>query len=182
MSFSAGLRALVLAFGAGLAIAVAGAPAGALEAPPGSKNFTPPADVPNYFSNESGPFHSGATAHTAQPSAVPVAIAPPVHGGHAVASRRDSRHRHPTRLAKGGGRTRLAHGKTSGHRQVAHAGATRHGHASKPIVAHASALRRGYTPDPKVAHAAVAHLHGKTVAAKSRAAVSKAKHPARSHG
>ncbi len=166
MSLSRRRRHLALAFCVGLVLAVAGAPAGAVEAPPGSKNFTPPADVPNYFSNESGPFQGGANAHSAPPGAVPVAAAPASRGGRAVASRRTARHHHPARVAKASRRTRLAHGKASAHRQVAHAGAARRRHAS----------------GPKVAHAPVRHLAGKAVAAKSRAASSKGKPLARAHG
>ncbi len=175
MSLPQRLRRLALGCGVGLALAVAGAPADAVEAPPGSKNFTPPSGVPNYFSNESGPFQGGANARNAQPGAVPVVAAPAAHGKRVVASRRTSRHHHqPTHVAKASGRTRLAHGKASAHRQVAHAGAVRHGHASGPRVAHAAGS--------KVAHAPARHLAGKAVAAKTRAASSKVKHPARAHG
>ncbi|MGC2411973.1 MAG: hypothetical protein WA459_04660, partial [Stellaceae bacterium] len=62
MSLPQRLRRLALGCGVGLALAVAGARADAVEAPPGSKNFTPPSGVPNYFSNESGPFQGGANA------------------------------------------------------------------------------------------------------------------------
>jgi hypothetical protein len=174
MSLSPRLRHLAIAICVGLAIAVAGTPADAVEAPPGSRNFTPPSDVPNYFSNESGPFQGRATARNAQPEAVPVVAAPTSHRGRAVASRRASRHHHPGHVAKAGGRTRLAHGRASGHRQVAHAGAVRRGHASGPKVAHAAGSR--------MAHAPAGHLAGKTVAAKTRAASSKNKHLARAHG
>ena len=49
------LRDLTLALCIGLAATMAGAQSAAVAAPPGSKNFTPPPYVPNYFSNESGP-------------------------------------------------------------------------------------------------------------------------------
>ena len=179
MSRSVRLCDLALAFSIGLGLAFLGAPAHAIEAPAGSKNFTPPGDVPNYFSNESGPFRGGAAASTAQQGAVPVVAAPAVvapvaHSGRAMATHRTSGHHHPGRVAKAGGHTRLAHGKAGGHRQVAHAGTARHGHAPGPKVAHAAG--------PKVAHVTAGHLAGKTVAAKSRAASSKGKHPARAHG
>ena len=191
MSLSRRLRALALGFGVGLAAALAGAPADAVEAPPGSKNFTPPTGVPNYFSNESGPFHSGgATTRAAQPAEVPVAIAPAVHDGRALASRRTPGRHHPAHLGKAGGHTRVAHGKESGHRQVAHASAARRGHspeqkvvhAAGPKVAHAVGTKIAHAAASKSAHAAAGHLAGKTVAAKSRAASSKGKHPARAHG
>jgi len=224
------LHPLALALCFGLGVAVAGGPADAVEAPPGSKNFTPPPEVPNYFSNESGPFHSGAIARSAEPGAVPMVAAPASRDGHAVASRRAASRHHPAHLAKATGRTRLAHGKVSAHRQVAHAGAARRGHAAEskiahagatrrghaaepkiahagaarhghaaeakvahagaarrshaaePKVTHAGAARRGHAAEPKVAHAPVRHIAGKTIAAKSHAASSKAKHPARAHG
>jgi hypothetical protein len=191
MSFPLRLRDLALAFSVGLALVLTGAPAHAIEAPPGSKNFTPPADVPNYFSNESGPFRGGAAAHAAQPGAVPVVAAPASHGGRAVAARRTSRHHHPAHLAKAGGHTRLAHGQSGGYRQVAHAGSARRGHAPGPRVAHAAGPKVAHVAGSKVAHAAAGskvahaatgHPAGKTVAAKSRAASSKGKHPARAHG
>jgi hypothetical protein len=72
MSLRRRLRRLLLAVGASLAVVVAALPVAAVETPPGSKNFTPPRNVPNYFSNESGPFNGGAGARTAQPGPVPV--------------------------------------------------------------------------------------------------------------
>jgi hypothetical protein len=62
-----GVRGLALS---GLLIvcgALAGAPSQAFEPPQGSKNFTPPSSVPNYVSNEAGPFGRGSSA--AQPGA-----------------------------------------------------------------------------------------------------------------
>lgn len=66
------LRAL---FAASLLLgALAGAPAGAIEPPPGTRNFTPPSSVPNYFSNEAAAFRGGARA--ALPAADRFNIAP----------------------------------------------------------------------------------------------------------
>jgi hypothetical protein len=157
MSLSRRLRPLALAFCVALAAGLAGMPADAVEAPPGSTNFTPPADVPNYFSNESGPFQGGANARNTQPGAGPsVAVSAPRRGG-----------RHPVaRAAKARGRYRLAHGRASAHRQFAHVGAARGGKAS----------------GSKTAHAQVRPGTGKALAAKSRAASSKSKHTARAHG
>ena len=42
--------------------ALAGNPAAAIEPPPGTRNFTPPSSVPNYFSNEAAAFRGGARA------------------------------------------------------------------------------------------------------------------------
>ena len=80
MSLSRRLRPPALALGVALAIAAAGIPVGAVEAPPGSKNFTPPADVPNYFSNESGPFQGGANARGSAVAADPNLAAPVPRG------------------------------------------------------------------------------------------------------
>jgi hypothetical protein len=165
MSLSRRLRCKALALGVALAIAVAGAPADAVEAPPGSKNFTPPRDVPNYFSNESGPFQGGANARNAQSGTAPIVAAPASRGKALTASRRNARH-HAARIAKARGRTRLANGKASAHRQVVHAGAAHGGKASGPRMAHAQAKS----------------ATGKAVAAKSRAASSKGKRIARAHG
>jgi len=161
MSLSRRLRRLALALGAALAIAVAGAPADAVEAPPGSKNFSPPGYVPNYFSNESGPFQGGAHARSAQPDTAPIVAAPAARGRAVASSRRNVRHH-----AKARARTRLAHAKASAHRQVVHVGAARSGKASGPKTAHAQTRSAG----------------GKAIAAKSRAASSKGKRIARAHG
>ena len=63
-------RCPALAIPLALVFALAGAPAEAAEPPPGSKNFTPPSTVPNYFSNENTPFQSGAEAPAAQPGQI----------------------------------------------------------------------------------------------------------------
>jgi hypothetical protein len=153
MSLSRRLRALALVLGVAFAAAVAGGPADAVEAPPGSKNFSPPGYVPNYFSNESGPFQGGANTRNAQSETAPIVAAPGSRDRVAAASRRNSRH-HAGRLAKAKGRTRLAH-----------AGAA---HGAKAAGA-------------KTAHAQVKPVAGKAVAAK-RAASSKGKRIARAHG
>jgi hypothetical protein len=160
MSLRRRLPLRALALGLALAAAVAGGPTAAVAAPPGSKNFTPPADVPNYFSNESGPFQGGANARNAQSDTAGNAAAPASPGRALTASRRTARH-HAARLAKARGRTRLAHVKASAHRQFAHAGTAS---ASKTV------------------HAQVRSVGGKAVAAKSRAASSKNKRIARAHG
>jgi hypothetical protein len=155
-------RSLRLALAIALATTVAGMPADAVEAPPGSKNFTPPADVPNYFSNESGPFQGGTTARDAQPATAPIVAAPASRGRAPAASRRSGRH-YAARARAGG---RLAHDRAVAHRQFAHAVAA-HG-------ARASAAR--------TAHAHVRPAAGKAVAAKTPAASGKGKHLAAAHG
>jgi hypothetical protein len=162
MSLSQRLHGLALVLGAAFVIVVAGAPADAVEAPPGSKNFSPPADVPNYFSNESGPFQGGANTRNAPSDTAPIVAAPASRGGALAASRRDAR-RH---AARGRGRTRLAHGKAAAHRQLAHAGAP----------------RSARVPASRAAHVQVRPASGKAIAAKSRAAASKGKRVAAVHG
>jgi hypothetical protein len=162
MSLSWRLWTLPLALSIGLAAAVANVPAEAVETPPGTTNFTPPAYVPNYFSNESGPFQGGASARDA--GVGPSLAAPAPRGRGAVLSHRVDRH-HPGRAAKAAGRGRLAHDRAVAHRQFAHAVAV-HG-------ARASGAR--------TAHAQVGHATGKAVAAKTPAA-GKGKHITAAHG
>src|SRR5689334_3999473 len=92
MSLSGRLRAPALALAVALGFAAAGVPAGAVEPPPGTKNFSPPGYVPNYFSNESGPFQGGANARNAQSETTPFVAAPGSRGRVAVASRGGPRH------------------------------------------------------------------------------------------
>ena len=162
MSFPRRLCPRALALGVAFALGLAGVSADAVEAPPGSKNFTPPGYVPNYFSNESGPFQGGANTRNAQSETAPIVAAPGARGRVAASSRRNARH-HGARLAKGKARTRLAQGKAKAttQRQLARAGAAR---------------------GAKTAHAQARPAPGKGVAAKSRAASSKAKRIARAHG
>lgn len=56
------VRRLALLMAAVVTIGAAIMPAGAVEPPLGSRNFTPPAYAPDYFSNESGPFHTVPSA------------------------------------------------------------------------------------------------------------------------
>src|ERR1700693_2008462 len=106
------LRHLMLAAGVMLALAMAGVPVRAVAAPPGSKNFTPPGYVPNYFSGEAQSFQGNATARPAQPGAGPGFATPAPRGAVAVAvASRGSGRRHAVRVAQGRGRLRLAHGR-----------------------------------------------------------------------
>ncbi len=66
-------------------LALCGPPSQAFEPQLGSKNFTPPSFVPNYFSNEAAPFGRGA--QTAQPGADRFNTAPAApSGGYAAAA------------------------------------------------------------------------------------------------
>jgi hypothetical protein len=51
-------------------------PAGAAEAPPGSKNFSSPGSVPDYFSNEAAPFVASPNPHPAPAEPAPATAAP----------------------------------------------------------------------------------------------------------
>ena len=169
------LRHLMLAAGLALAAAVAGAPVHAVAAPPGSKNFTPPGYVPNYFSGEAQSFRGTATAHAAQPGAGPGFAAPSPRRTVAVASRQSGRH-HAVRAAQGRGRVRLAHGRATTHRQSVHARIGRAG------AGRAQVARSARAPVPRVAHAQRGAARSKAVATGSRAAPGKGRSAARGHG
>jgi len=166
------LRRLALAGCVVLAALTAGAALDAVAAPPGSKNFTAPASVPNYFSNEAGSFRGDATARAAQ-SGAPTLAAPAPHSRVAAASHRIGRH-HAGGTAKARGHVRLARGKAGAHRQLARA---RHGGA-----VHATAARSARSAAPRMAHAQHGPARSKAVAAKSRPAPGKGKSAARARG
>jgi hypothetical protein len=100
-------RVLVLLAGLGLAGALPGSAAQAIEPPAGSKNFTPPASVPSYFSNEAGAIQGRA----ASTGPTPVVSAPVPRGRFAIAARRDHHHGHSTRRASARGHSRYAHAR-----------------------------------------------------------------------
>ncbi|MGE5271923.1 MAG: hypothetical protein ACM3JG_19875 [Thiohalocapsa sp.] len=139
---AAGLMAVgPLAIGL-LVVGLPAAPAAAVEMPGGTKNFTPPGYVPNYFSNESGSFNGGASARAAQRAITPAVAAP--------SQRRVvefHRHGHHARRYAGvRGRTRFAH----------HHSAHHHGVAPHRAAYHS---RGGGRPAPRIAarHRSVGH-------------------------
>jgi hypothetical protein len=169
------LRHLMLAAGVALALAVAGAPVHAVAAPPGSKNFTPPGYVPNYFSGEAPSFQGNATGRPApsgasQPRVGPGFVAPASRGTVAVASRGVGR-RHAARAARGRGQFRLAHGRATTYRQSVHA-----------RVGRAQVARSARAPGPRVAQAQHGPARSKAVATGSRPAPGKGRSAARGHG
>lgn len=96
--------------------AVAGRPAHAVEPPPGSRNFTPPGSVPNYFSNESAPFQGGAGARAATPPA-----GDQFNAGQPAADTAAAPRRRTARAAaapRGRQLGKLAHGKALSSRQA----------------------------------------------------------------
>ncbi len=137
MNLRCSLRCLALAAGLVLMAGLMAGPAGAVEAPAGSKNFTPPPYAPDYFSNESGPFHSGANARAAAPPAVTNFAAPSSPRRTAVASHRYARHR-VLRVAKARGRHPRRHvvHRMAGRRHIAHLRTARRGKAAVRRVAH----------------------------------------------
>jgi hypothetical protein len=80
------------------------------EPPAGSRNFSPPAAVPNYFSNESGPVLGTPAARPAEPAPAPAAAATPVPAPTAVSEARPPRR--IVRIIKSRDRNRTAQAKT----------------------------------------------------------------------
>jgi len=169
------LRHLMLAAGVALAAVVAGAPVHAAAAPPGSKNFTPPGYVPNYFSGEGPSFQGNATARPAPSGAGPGFAAPAARRTVVAASRGIGR-RHAARAAQGRGRLRLAHGRATTYRQSVHARVVHAGAGRARVVTSAR------TPGPRVAQALHGPVRSKAVAARSRPMPGKGRSAARGHG
>lgn len=201
-SFCRGLRALALAAGVVFAAGMTGAPAGAVEAPPGSKNFTPPGYVPDYFSNESRAVRGGATAGTARSGAGPAVAAPALTApGRRVATapRRHPRH-HAGRPARARDRIKLARGKVSAHRHVVHPRRARHGTASarrhlihtqmardgkvsaRRHLVRAHSVHSAKASEARAVHARTRPSSRKAVAAKTRRAPARIRHVARGRG
>jgi len=150
----------LLLFATGVLLAAA---AGAAEPPGGAANFRPPGYVPDYFSNESGPFRGAGGAVAAPPSAAPVVAAPAPHP--AVAARRHVR-RHLVSAAK-----------ARGHRRLVGRRAAVHGHAIHNLRA-----RAGKPPHALARRHPVNVARGKSVAAKRSGAPAKGKRLARASG
>jgi hypothetical protein len=172
------LRHLMLAAGVALAAAVAGAPVDAVAAPPGSKNFTPPGYVPNYFSGEAPSFQGNAATQPVQPGASQPRVGPGFAAPQSTvaAASRGLGRRHAVRAAQGRGRLRLAHGRATAHRQLVDA---RAGHAGTGRARVATSAR---APGPRVAQARHGPATSKAVAARSRPAPGKGRSAARGHG
>lgn len=149
MTLRRGIRRRMLVVCLMLAVAAAGT-SYAIEPPPGSRNFTAPGFVPNYFSNEAAPFHGGAAARPAQPVGDQFnAASPPT--SRAAAPRRQarkgsvsaSRAKHRGKLVRG----KRSYSKAGASRQAARAGARRSGkpvaarHAARPAAGKAVAVR-----------------------------------------
>lgn len=179
MSRGGSLRALLLAASLGLAASMAGAPADAVEASLGTKNFNPPGFVPNYFSNEGGSAR-GAGAGTAQAAGTPI-VATPAARSESVAS-----HPHARHLARqktwAHGRFAVARGKAGPHHHVVRAHAARSGRpASRSHTAQAAGVNHA-RGQAVAAKGRSAPSKGRAIAAKGRPAPAKTKHPARARG
>src|SRR5258707_15311238 len=93
-------QALVLA----LVATFAAAPAIAVEPPPGTKNFSVPSGVPNYFSNEVGAPHGSGGIVRPAPAPSAIAAAPSGRSRGAVgAPRRGGRYHPADGRGRGGG-------------------------------------------------------------------------------
>jgi hypothetical protein len=154
-----------------LALCVAFASVHAIAAP-GSKNFTSPPYVPNYFSSEAGSFQGNATAQAPQPGAGPVFAAPAPRRTVAVASRRAARY-HAVRVTRAHRYLRLVRSKAAAHRQYLDARIARV-QVFRAGVADSRAARRA-NAQPRAAG-------GKAIAAKTRPAPIKGKSFARARG
>jgi len=106
--------AVCLAYGAGLGAEMAVA----VEPPSGSRNFTAPNHVPNYFSNETAPFRGTSGGQTASPGGGPVVVGPVQAQHGTVASSRRARQQS---VHAGRQRAKLARGKAGRHGQVVRA-------------------------------------------------------------
>jgi len=148
---------------AGLAIAAAAVPsAGFAEPPPGSRNFSPPPAVPNYFSNESGPVLGTPAARPTEPAPAPAAAAPtPVLPPTAASQAKPPRH--VMRMIKSRDRSRTAQAKTraADKRKIFAAGRTR---SAKAVMV---TVRSDKPHSARLAHA-VPHAKATPAAAKGQ--------------
>jgi hypothetical protein len=162
--FASAVRRFALGFAlaGGLAgLALSGAPSQAFEPQPGSKNFTPPSFVPNYFSDEAALF--GRASQTAQPAGDRFNTAPvAASGGYAVTSE-PSRN---TTASAGRARYRgkLAHGRTG--RVKSASSRTVRAHAGGASVhranVHGASVHGAHSRGPR---GRSAHSHSSTTAA-----------------
>ena len=148
---------------AGLAIAAAAAvPSAVAEPPAGSRNFTPPAVVPNYFSNESGPVLGTPAVRPAEPAPAPAAAAPAPPPPMAV--ERPPERRHVVRYVKppDRGRTAQAKPRVADKRKIVAASRARSAKAAT------IAARSDKPRSARVAHAEPQAAKGRPAAAKGQ--------------
>ena len=160
---------------AGLTLAAAAAiPSSAIAEPPaGSRNFSPPAAVPNYFSNESGPILGTPAARPPQPAPVPVIAVPAPAPRQVVAVERKAE-RHSAKTAKSRDQSRTTQAKTraADKPKTAVAGSIRNARAAGRVVAKTDKPRtvKLAHAEPRAAKALPAATKGqRTRAAEKRA-------------
>lgn len=134
----------LVALAVGLVVGAAGLPAAAVETPVGSKNFTAPRSVPNYFTNESGALTGAAGARGGQWRAPDYAASrayPRSSYGYAAATHRFVHH--GGHLAARSRYRHLAHGRVGAHRHFVHLalrGRRRQALHARPAAAHHRAV------------------------------------------
>jgi hypothetical protein len=137
------LRRWAIAAGLTLAAAIA-VPSGAIaEPPPGSRNFNPPAAVPNYFSNESGPILGTPAARPVAIAPAPVVVPPPASRPLPVIASGRKAERHAAKTMKSRDRSRTAQAKSrpGDRRKIAAAGPARNAKASARVAARSDKQR-----------------------------------------
>jgi hypothetical protein len=156
--------AVCVAYGGGLGAEMAVA----VEPASGSRNFTAPRHVPNYFSNETAPFRGASGGQTASPGNSPVVVIPRTVNGGSVESNRHARQKS---VQAGRHRARLARGKVR-RGQAVHARLARGGKAVVARRGHSVAAKRKATINARRPAAAKAqgikNQGGKTRSAKSQ--------------
>ena len=144
-----------------VAVIVGFAAPGVAEPPAGSKNFSSPGFVPNYFSNESGPVMQNPAPLPDQAIPAPVTAAPARQPSPAVAVERKAA-RHAVKAARSQDRHRTAHAKA--------------GAANKRKVVSA---KSGKSKAVRLAHAEPHGAKGKPTAAKAQRGGAAEKHAGR---
>jgi hypothetical protein len=145
------LRRLTLAVCLVCGLGAVAETAAAVELPSGSRNFTAPSHVPNYFSNETAPFRGTSGGQTAAPGAGPVVAVP----GTAVPEAASSRAARQHSVQAGRQRARLARDKVGRHgHHAVHARASRGG---KAVVARGISVRSKAVASARRAAPAKAH-------------------------
>jgi hypothetical protein len=140
-----------------LVVAAVGVPAWAIETPAGSKNFSAPRYVPNYFSNETGAFTGAVGARGVGPGTAPVYAAPrPAsrsHYGYAAPHRTGRYRGHAAARRR---YHHLVHGRMRAPRHFVHVAA--HGRRqslhARSAVAHHRAVRPRSRSSARIRHIA----------------------------
>ena len=178
------MRRGVLAVALILGSALAGPPAGAIEPPPGTKNFTPPRSVPDYFSNEAAPFRGVRAAQPAADQFNPASVAAgndgvaetPRHTRKASASAGRAKQR--GKLVRG----KTARSKAASSRQAARAGKARKGKTAIVRAAARSAVGKARSGKTAAGRAAAKSAGAKAGKARGRDTAGQTRHAASTSG